>query len=142
MKIQGNMSSALSSDLSNTTYPLSGSVRKPLLIVTAISKILIKNGVISHSSYICAIKNHNFSYSQYHNCTVKVFIFLSLYILFLCRINNCVGEDNHWLFLQLCFYTQILSSYTLILDFCHYYYFLPLKKASWVRICFLYKMSK
>ncbi|EOB01870.1 Putative palmitoyltransferase ZDHHC21, partial [Anas platyrhynchos] len=43
-------------------------------------------------------------------------------------INNCVGEDNHWLFLQLCFYTQILSSYTLILDFCHYYYFLPLKK--------------
>ncbi|XP_054665187.1 palmitoyltransferase ZDHHC21 isoform X3 [Grus americana] len=46
-------------------------------------------------------------------------------------INNCVGEDNHWLFLQLCFYTQILSSYTLILDFCHYYYFLPLKKENW-----------
>ncbi|KFQ31487.1 putative palmitoyltransferase ZDHHC21, partial [Mesitornis unicolor] len=45
-------------------------------------------------------------------------------------INNCVGEDNHWLFLQLCFYTQILSSYTLILDFCHYYYFLPLKKEN------------
>ncbi|KYO42856.1 palmitoyltransferase ZDHHC21 isoform B [Alligator mississippiensis] len=46
-------------------------------------------------------------------------------------INNCVGEDNHWLFLQLCFYTQLLSSYTLILDFCHYYYFLPLKKTNW-----------
>ncbi|XP_053888641.1 palmitoyltransferase ZDHHC21 isoform X2 [Malaclemys terrapin pileata] len=46
-------------------------------------------------------------------------------------INNCVGEDNHWLFLQLCFYTQLLSSYTLILDFCHYYYFLPLKKVNW-----------
>ncbi|XP_064902215.1 palmitoyltransferase ZDHHC21 isoform X5 [Columba livia] len=46
-------------------------------------------------------------------------------------INNCVGEDNHWLFLQLCFYTQILSLYTLILDFCHYYYFLPLKKENW-----------
>uniref|UniRef100_A0A6I8PJD5 Palmitoyltransferase n=1 Tax=Xenopus tropicalis TaxID=8364 RepID=A0A6I8PJD5_XENTR len=41
-------------------------------------------------------------------------------------INNCVGEDNHWLFLQLCFYTQLLSGYTLVLDFCHYYYFLPL----------------
>nr|XP_013812104.1 PREDICTED: palmitoyltransferase ZDHHC21 [Apteryx mantelli mantelli] len=51
-------------------------------------------------------------------------------------INNCVGEDNHWLFLQLCFYTQILSSYTLILDFCHYYYFLPLKKDNWdVFVC-------
>ncbi|XP_033891474.2 palmitoyltransferase ZDHHC21 isoform X1 [Acipenser ruthenus] len=41
-------------------------------------------------------------------------------------INNCVGEDNHWLFLQLCFYTQVLSFYTLVLDFCHYYYFQPL----------------
>lgn len=42
------------------------------------------------------------------------------------RINNCVGEDNHWLFLQLCFYTQLLSLFTLLLDFCQYYYFLPL----------------
>ncbi|GAA6100888.1 palmitoyltransferase ZDHHC21 [Tachysurus ichikawai] len=41
-------------------------------------------------------------------------------------INNCVGEDNHWLFLQLCFYTQVLSLYTLVLDFCQYYYFQPL----------------
>ncbi|XP_068612072.1 palmitoyltransferase ZDHHC21 [Brachionichthys hirsutus] len=41
-------------------------------------------------------------------------------------INNCVGEDNHWLFLQLCFYTQLLSSFTLALDFCQYYYFQPL----------------
>ncbi|MEE6459108.1 hypothetical protein FKM82_000541 [Ascaphus truei] len=46
-------------------------------------------------------------------------------------INNCVGEDNHWLFLQLCFYTQLLSAYTLLLDFCHYYYFLPLKNMNW-----------
>ncbi|XP_053558550.1 palmitoyltransferase ZDHHC21 isoform X2 [Bombina bombina] len=46
-------------------------------------------------------------------------------------INNCVGEDNHWLFLQLCFYTQLLSGYTLVLDFCHYYYFLPLKSLNW-----------
>ncbi|XP_076144609.1 palmitoyltransferase ZDHHC21 [Alosa pseudoharengus] len=38
-------------------------------------------------------------------------------------INNCVGEDNHWLFLQLCFYTQVLSLFTLGLDFCHYYCF-------------------
>ncbi|KAG5261368.1 hypothetical protein AALO_G00303630 [Alosa alosa] len=38
-------------------------------------------------------------------------------------INNCVGEDNHWLFLQLCFYTQVLSLFTLVLDFCHYYCF-------------------
>ncbi|XP_057710035.1 palmitoyltransferase ZDHHC21 isoform X3 [Corythoichthys intestinalis] len=41
-------------------------------------------------------------------------------------INNCVGEDNHWLFLQLCFYTQVLSGFTLVLDFCQYYYFQPL----------------
>ncbi|XP_026017587.1 palmitoyltransferase ZDHHC21 isoform X2 [Maylandia zebra] len=41
-------------------------------------------------------------------------------------INNCVGEDNHWLFLQLCFYAQVLSLFTLVLDFCQYYYFQPL----------------
>ncbi|XP_064422257.1 palmitoyltransferase ZDHHC21 [Latimeria chalumnae] len=41
-------------------------------------------------------------------------------------INNCVGEDNHWLFLQLCFYTQILSLFTLVLNFCQYYCFQPL----------------
>ncbi|XP_074876782.1 palmitoyltransferase ZDHHC21 isoform X1 [Buteo buteo] len=56
-------------------------------------------------------------------------------------INNCVGEDNHWLFLQLCFYTQILSSYTLILDFCHYYYFLPLKKGNWDVFVFRHELA-
>ncbi|XP_007255801.2 palmitoyltransferase ZDHHC21 [Astyanax mexicanus] len=45
-------------------------------------------------------------------------------------INNCVGEDNHWLFLQLCFYTQVLSLYTLVLDFCQYYYFQPLVRVD------------
>ncbi|MEQ2296126.1 Palmitoyltransferase zdhhc21 [Ameca splendens] len=43
-------------------------------------------------------------------------------------INNCVGEDNHWLFLQLCFYAQVLSLFTLVLDFCQYYYFQPLRR--------------
>uniref|UniRef100_A0A8C9F985 Palmitoyltransferase n=1 Tax=Pavo cristatus TaxID=9049 RepID=A0A8C9F985_PAVCR len=56
-------------------------------------------------------------------------------------INNCVGEDNHWLFLQLCFYTQILSSYTLLLDFCHYYYFLPLKKDNWDVFVFRHELA-
>ena len=37
-----------------------------------------------------------------------------------------MGEDNHWLFLQLCFYTQVLSLFTLVMDFCQYYYFQPL----------------
>ncbi|KAK1174983.1 palmitoyltransferase ZDHHC21 isoform X1, partial [Acipenser oxyrinchus oxyrinchus] len=45
-------------------------------------------------------------------------------------INNCVGEDNHWLFLQLCFYSQILNFFTLVLDFCQYYYFQPLTRVS------------
>ncbi|XP_074250952.1 palmitoyltransferase ZDHHC21 isoform X2 [Saimiri boliviensis] len=45
-------------------------------------------------------------------------------------INNCVGEDNHWLFLQLCFYTELLTCYALMFSFCHYYYFLPLKKRN------------
>uniref|UniRef100_A0A8C4SI87 Palmitoyltransferase n=1 Tax=Erpetoichthys calabaricus TaxID=27687 RepID=A0A8C4SI87_ERPCA len=45
-------------------------------------------------------------------------------------INNCVGEDNHWLFLQLCFYTQVLSLLTLALDFCQYYYFEPLARVQ------------
>lgn len=49
------------------------------------------------------------------------------------RINNCVGEDNHWLFLQLCFYTQVLSLFTLVLDFCQYYYFQPLTSLDQVR---------
>ncbi len=49
------------------------------------------------------------------------------------RINNCVGEDNHWLFLQLCFYTQVLSLFTLVLDFCQYYYFQPLTGLDQVR---------
>ncbi|KAB1280172.1 putative palmitoyltransferase ZDHHC21, partial [Camelus dromedarius] len=49
------------------------------------------------------------------------------------RINNCVGEDNHWLFLQLCFYTELLACYGLMFSFCHYYYFLPLKKRNVVR---------
>lgn len=37
-----------------------------------------------------------------------------------------MGEDNHWLFLQLCFYAQVLSLFTLVLDFCQYYCFQPL----------------
>ncbi|KAM6949109.1 palmitoyltransferase ZDHHC21 isoform 2-T2 [Aplochiton taeniatus] len=45
-------------------------------------------------------------------------------------INNCVGEDNHWLFLQLCFYTQVLSLFTLAVDFCQYYYFQPLTQLN------------
>lgn len=49
-----------------------------------------------------------------------------------CRINNCVGEDNHWLFLQLCFYAQVLSFFTLVLDFCQYYYFQPLTRLDQV----------
>ncbi|XP_075452014.1 palmitoyltransferase ZDHHC21 isoform X1 [Ascaphus truei] len=56
-------------------------------------------------------------------------------------INNCVGEDNHWLFLQLCFYTQLLSAYTLLLDFCHYYYFLPLKNMNWDLFIFKHELA-
>ncbi|KAG9486705.1 hypothetical protein GDO78_006862 [Eleutherodactylus coqui] len=56
-------------------------------------------------------------------------------------INNCVGEDNHWLFLQLCFYTQLLSGYTLILDFCHYYYFLPMKAINWDLFVFRHELA-
>ncbi|KAM9841121.1 palmitoyltransferase ZDHHC21-like [Aulostomus maculatus] len=41
-------------------------------------------------------------------------------------INNCVGEDNHWLFLQLCLYALVLSLLTLLLVFCHSFYFQPL----------------
>ncbi|XP_078251773.1 palmitoyltransferase ZDHHC21 isoform X3 [Rhinoraja longicauda] len=48
-------------------------------------------------------------------------------------INNCVGEDNQWLFLLLCFYTQFLSLFTLILNFCQYYYLQPLTKVKEVQ---------
>ncbi|XP_029461577.1 palmitoyltransferase ZDHHC21 isoform X4 [Rhinatrema bivittatum] len=57
------------------------------------------------------------------------------------RINNCVGEDNHWLFLQLCFYTQLLSAYTLLLDFCHYYYFQPLHIVNWDLFVFKHELA-
>lgn len=117
LKIQTSVSRVLSNDLSSATCTSSCGARDPV---------------------VCSISNHKVFYSQYHNFSVEVFVFLFfICTLFLCRINNCVGEDNHWLFLQLCFYTQILSSYTLILDFCHYYYFLPLKKENWVRTCFI-----
>ncbi|OWK01139.1 ZDHHC21 [Cervus elaphus hippelaphus] len=53
-------------------------------------------------------------------------------------INNCVGEDNHWLFLQLCFYTELLTCYALMFSFCHYYYFLPLKKRNLVRNVYIH----
>ncbi|XP_029461558.1 palmitoyltransferase ZDHHC21 isoform X2 [Rhinatrema bivittatum] len=56
-------------------------------------------------------------------------------------INNCVGEDNHWLFLQLCFYTQLLSAYTLLLDFCHYYYFQPLHIVNWDLFVFKHELA-
>lgn len=123
MEKQSRVSPVLSNDLSSIACTLSCDTRHPV---------------------VCSISNSKVFCSQYHNFSVNVFVFLFLYMhtLFLCRINNCVGEDNHWLFLQLCFYTQILSSYTLILDFCHYYYFLPLKKENWVRTCFLCEVSK
>ncbi|XP_033636926.1 probable palmitoyltransferase ZDHHC21 [Asterias rubens] len=38
-------------------------------------------------------------------------------------INNCVGEDNQWIFLLLVFYALLLSLYTLVLDTLHFYYF-------------------
>ncbi|XP_071944291.1 palmitoyltransferase ZDHHC21-like [Antedon mediterranea] len=40
-------------------------------------------------------------------------------------INNCVGEDNHWLFLLLVFYAALLSIYTFTLQILHFYYFPP-----------------
>lgn len=61
-----------------------------------------------------------------HCCDKEICDHLLNALYFLCRINNCVGEDNHWLFLQLCFYAQVLSLFTLVLDFCQYYYFQPL----------------
>ncbi|TRY55751.1 hypothetical protein DNTS_016172 [Danionella cerebrum] len=56
-------------------------------------------------------------------------------------INNCVGEDNHWLFLQLCFYTQVLTLYTLVLDFCQYYYFLPLTSVDRMEFAFRHELA-
>lgn len=38
-------------------------------------------------------------------------------------INNCVGEDNQWLFLLLVFYGSMLSVYGLILDVLYFYVF-------------------
>ncbi|KAF4802925.1 hypothetical protein TURU_019005 [Turdus rufiventris] len=83
----------------------------------------------SSPTFACSIQS---IWQSYFTCTSEGETFrLGHDFDILTWINNCVGEDNHWLFLQLCFYTQILSSYTLILDFCHYYYFLPLKKENW-----------
>ncbi|XP_063042827.1 palmitoyltransferase ZDHHC21 [Engraulis encrasicolus] len=56
-------------------------------------------------------------------------------------INNCVGEDNHWLFLQLCFYTQVLSGFTLLLDFCQYYYLDPLTHTHQDSFCVRHELA-
>ncbi|XP_033103535.1 probable palmitoyltransferase ZDHHC21 isoform X2 [Anneissia japonica] len=37
-------------------------------------------------------------------------------------INNCVGEDNHWLFLLLVIYASLLSIYTFVLQMLYFYY--------------------
>lgn len=51
-----------------------------------------------------------------------------------CRINNCVGEDNQWLFMLLLFYTYVLSIFTLVLDICFLFDFIPCKNCSEVQI--------
>jgi len=37
-----------------------------------------------------------------------------------CRINNCVGEENQFAFLLLLFYTFLLSLTTLVVDFVYF----------------------
>ncbi|XP_077867184.1 palmitoyltransferase ZDHHC21-like [Saccoglossus kowalevskii] len=39
------------------------------------------------------------------------------------EINNCVGEDNKWIFVLLVFYGALMSFYALILIVCHFYIF-------------------
>jgi len=41
------------------------------------------------------------------------------------RINNCVGEDNQWAFMQLVAYAYILSLMTLVLDVMQLYFLPP-----------------
>lgn len=37
------------------------------------------------------------------------------------RINNCVGEENHFAFMLLLLYAMLLSTYALILTFFHFW---------------------
>jgi len=41
------------------------------------------------------------------------------------RINNCVGEDNQWAFMQLLAYAYVLSLMSLVLELMHLFYLPP-----------------
>ncbi|CAM9250523.1 unnamed protein product [Lampetra fluviatilis] len=56
-------------------------------------------------------------------------------------INNCVGEGNQWLFIQLCFYTQLLSTYALVVNFAHFYLLPPLADAQPDEFVFHYSVA-
>ncbi|XP_077980826.1 palmitoyltransferase ZDHHC21-like [Glandiceps talaboti] len=43
-------------------------------------------------------------------------------------INNCVGEDNKWIFVLLVFYGALMSFYALIITICHFYVFDPCRE--------------
>ena len=44
-------------------------------------------------------------------------------VLYFFRINNCVGEDNHYAFIQLIMYATVLCATSLLAVILHYYYF-------------------
>ena len=51
----------------------------------------------------------------------------------LLRINNCVGEDNQWAFMQLLAYAYVLSLMTLVLDVMQLFYLPPCVTCDKVR---------
>ena len=55
------------------------------------------------------------------------------------RINNCVGEENRYLFLQLVFYAFLLSFTTLLLHIWNMYYAVPCQLCDMVK-CTLFQI--
>ncbi|XP_070562619.1 palmitoyltransferase ZDHHC21-like [Ptychodera flava] len=57
-------------------------------------------------------------------------------------INNCVGEDNKWMFVLLVFYGAVLSFLALIFIICHFYFFDPCREDICDKNNFMFKHSR
>jgi hypothetical protein len=79
-------------------------------------KVLCFTLVFSFIDFICTCTNS----SKLNRC---VFF----------RINNCVGQENHYAFIQLLFYAFLLSGLSLILAVLHFFAYEPCTLCDQVR---------
>jgi len=54
------------------------------------------------------------------------------------RINNCVGEDNQWAFMQLLAYAYVMSLMSLVVELMHIFYLPQCVTCDKARVCVLF----